>query len=54
MLSPAKRAVRDFTTSKVIINACRPYHWIKEFPPVNIASNELRKKVMDRWGHLFT
>lgn len=53
MLSPAKRAARDFTTSKVIINACRPYHWIKEFPPVNIAGNELRKKVMDRWGHLF-
>ena len=53
MLSPAKRAARDFTTSKVIINACRPYHWIKEFPPVNVASNELRKKVMDRWGHLF-
>lgn len=53
MLAPEKRKVRDYTAAKVIINACRPYHWRKEFPLVNRASDELRSKVMDKWGHLF-
>jgi 4-hydroxy-3-polyprenylbenzoate decarboxylase len=52
---PYKRQARDFTTAKVLINACRPYHWIKDFAPVNIASPELRKKVFDKWSkRLFT
>lgn len=54
MLSPDKREKGDFTTSKVIINACRPYHWIDKFPDVNKASKELRTKVLNKWSHLFT
>ena len=53
MLSPEKRQKGDFTTAKVVINACRPYHWIHEFPDVNIASKELRDKVLEKWSHLF-
>jgi 4-hydroxy-3-polyprenylbenzoate decarboxylase len=53
VLPPEKRKVRDFTTIKVIINACRPYHWINEFPPVNQASDELKKKILDKWAQLF-
>jgi 4-hydroxy-3-polyprenylbenzoate decarboxylase len=53
MLPPEKREKRDFTTSKVIINACKPYHWMKDFPPVNRAGDELRKKVLDRWPDIF-
>jgi UbiD family decarboxylase len=52
-LPPEKRETRDFTTAKVMINACRPYHWINDFAAVNIASPELRKKVLDKWGKLF-
>ena len=52
-IPPEKRQKRDFTTAKVLINACRPYHWIKDFAPVNIASPELREKVFDKWSHLF-
>ncbi len=52
-LSPEKREKRDFTSAKVLINACRPYHWRDKFPPVNKASDQLRKKVLDKWGHLF-
>jgi 4-hydroxy-3-polyprenylbenzoate decarboxylase len=44
---------KDYTTAKVIINACKPYHWMKNFPPVNRASDELRKKVLDKWSSLF-
>lgn len=53
-LSPQKRAMKDFTTSKVIINACKPYHWIKEFPPVNKSSDGLRKKVIEKWSYLLS
>ena len=53
MLSPDKREAGDFTTAKVIINACRPYHWIKSFPPVNKATDELKKKVLEKWPHIF-
>lgn len=53
-ISPEKRARGDFTTAKVIINACKPYHWINEFPPLCKASDELRQKTMDKWAHLFT
>ncbi len=53
-IPPEKRARGDFTTAKVIIDACRPYHWRHEFPPVNKASDELRQKVLSAWRHLFT
>ena len=53
MLPPGKREKGDFTTAKVIINACRPYHWIDKFPDVNISSEELRTKVLAKWIHLF-
>ncbi len=54
VIPPEKRSRGDFTQTRVIVNACKPYHWIKEFPPVNRSSPELRKKVRDKWGHLFT
>lgn len=53
MLPPEKRAGGDFTTAKVIINACKPYHWMKDFPPINRASDELRKEVIENWPSLF-
>lgn len=52
-IPPEKRARGDFTTTKVLIDACRPYHWRQEFPPVNRASDELRKRILDKWSHLF-
>ncbi len=53
VLPPEKRGRRDFTQTRVIVNACKPYHWINQFPPVNRASPELRKKVLDKWSQLF-
>jgi 4-hydroxy-3-polyprenylbenzoate decarboxylase len=43
---------RDLTMPKAIINACKPYAWIDRFPPVNIASPELIKKTLEKWGSL--
>ncbi len=53
IMSPDKKAKGDFTNSRAIINACRPYHWRKEFPLVNRASNELRNKILSKWKNLF-
>ncbi len=53
MFSPEKRKKGDFTISKAIINACKPYHWINEFPSVNKISQTLRKKTMEKWRNLF-
>ncbi|MBM2810675.1 MAG: UbiD family decarboxylase [Chloroflexi bacterium] len=52
-IPPDRKARRDFTSSRAIINACKPYEWIKDFPPTNIASPELRKRVLDKWKELF-
>ncbi|MBI4333554.1 MAG: UbiD family decarboxylase [Chloroflexi bacterium] len=52
-LPPDKRARGDFTNSRAIISAVRPFHWRKEFPRVNRASNELREATMKKWRHLF-
>jgi 4-hydroxy-3-polyprenylbenzoate decarboxylase len=53
MISPDKRARKDYTTAKVFINACKPYHWKDQFPPINVAAPELRKKVLSKWSNLF-
>jgi hypothetical protein len=53
MLSPDKRARKEYPTAKVFINACKPYHWKDQFPPINVAEPELRKKVLSKWANLF-
>ncbi|HEX9880472.1 MAG TPA: UbiD family decarboxylase [Candidatus Binatia bacterium] len=48
-LSPEKRAANDFVNSRAIINACRPYSWKDQFPPVNMLSRELRDRISEKW-----
>jgi UbiD family decarboxylase len=38
--------------SKAIIDACRPYDFIEEFPEVAEASKELQEKVRAKWQHI--
>ncbi len=52
-LSPEKRANGDITNGRAIILACRPYHWRKDFPRVNRASDELRSRTLRKWPELF-
>ena len=35
--------------SKAIIDACRPYRWIKEFPPVAQPSPSMQKEMWEKW-----
>ena len=46
---PEKRAAGDFTHSRMILNACRPFHWKEKFPPVNRISRELKAKMEEKW-----
>jgi 4-hydroxy-3-polyprenylbenzoate decarboxylase len=39
--------------SRMVIYACRPWERIEEFPPVAIASPELKDRIEKKWAHLF-
>ena len=45
LLSPAKRTLNQIDTSKAVIYACKPYHWINEFPPPVKSSPEFLEKM---------
>lgn len=49
-LSPQKRERGDTTHSTAIILACKPYYWVKDFPPAVVEDPELEKKVTEKWG----
>src|SRR5437879_6241071 len=40
-------------SSKAIIDACRPYDHLEDFPPVAEASKELQERIRARWKDLF-
>jgi UbiD family decarboxylase len=40
-------------SSKAIIDACRPYDHLDEFPPVAEASKDLQERVRSKWKDLF-
>lgn len=37
--------------SRALIDACRPFEWVQDFPPVSGASNDLKEKVLEKYGH---
>jgi 4-hydroxy-3-polyprenylbenzoate decarboxylase len=51
-MHPDKKEAAEFTSSRVIINACRPYHWKDRFPPVNVISPELKESLSAKWKEL--
>jgi 4-hydroxy-3-polyprenylbenzoate decarboxylase len=51
-IPPEKREVGNFTSSRAIIDACRPYHWRDEFAKVNAMAPELMRKVEEKFGYL--
>ena len=53
MRSPEQSRLGIITQSVGIILACKPYHWIKQFPPAVTSSPELRQKTREKWKELF-
>ncbi len=51
-LVPENRAKGDITNSRLIIDACRPYHWRDQFPEVNKPSPEVAARAREKFGHL--
>jgi 4-hydroxy-3-polyprenylbenzoate decarboxylase len=52
-IPPDRKKAGDLTSSRAIINACKPFDWIDEFPKKNEISHELRRKTLEKWTELF-
>jgi UbiD family decarboxylase len=52
-LPPHKRAARDFSHSRAIIDATRPFAWRDQFPKVAEVSPELKRKMLEKYGQHF-
>lgn len=52
VISSAEKHRGNFTSARIIINACIPFLRKDEFPPRNAASPELKSKVWEKWGKI--
>ena len=48
-LDPRIHPSKKGFNSRAVIDACRPFEWMKEFPPVAESSPELREKIYNKW-----
>jgi UbiD family decarboxylase len=48
-LPPDKRRQKANIMSKIIIDACRPFEWATNFPPVLRSSEAVRQEVLQKW-----
>jgi 4-hydroxy-3-polyprenylbenzoate decarboxylase len=46
---PSSRSLSGNTMDRVLIDACRPYQWLDEFPPVNAYSKEFKRRLAEKW-----
>jgi 4-hydroxy-3-polyprenylbenzoate decarboxylase len=51
-IEPEERAKGNMTNSRMIIDACRPFHWRDKFSPITKARPELAKKGREKFGYL--
>lgn len=51
-ITPKNREEGNFTNSRAIIDACRPFHWKDQYPATNLPSPELRKETLEKFGYL--
>jgi UbiD family decarboxylase len=49
-LPPEKRDKGDFTMSRMLIDACKPFPWRDRFPLANKFSTEMRKATWEKWS----
>lgn len=53
-IPPDRRKQGDFTNSRAVIDACRPFHWMNDFPKVHSLDPEERAKISEKWGHIIS
>lgn len=51
-IEPWRKERGDFTNSRAIIDATRPFSWKDQYPAVNQSPPELRREAMERFGYL--
>ena len=51
-ISPEAKEKGALWNSRAVIDACRPFEWRDRFPMVNMPSPEVKKRAMEKWGHL--
>ena len=51
-IEPERKKAGDFTKSRVIIDACKPYHWKGEFPKLCLPDPDAVARAMRKFGHL--
>jgi 4-hydroxy-3-polyprenylbenzoate decarboxylase len=52
-IPPEKRAANDYTMSRAIIDACRPFRWRSQFPRPVGTSPEIQARIRASWPQLF-
>jgi UbiD family decarboxylase len=51
-MPPEKRQNKDYTNSRAIFYAVRPFHWRDKFPMVNRIERDLMQTVVDKYRHI--
>jgi UbiD family decarboxylase len=51
-IPPEQRERGQFTNSRAIIDACRPFAWRDKFPKVNAPSPEVARRTREKWSYL--
>jgi 4-hydroxy-3-polyprenylbenzoate decarboxylase len=49
-IHPDRMEAGDHTTTSMLINSCKPYHWKEDFPRRNVTSEELREETIAEWN----
>jgi UbiD family decarboxylase len=53
-IAPERKAQGDFTNSRAIIDACRPFHWKDQYPIVNMPLPETARKTREMFSWMLT
>lgn len=51
-IEPERKAAGDYTNSRAVIDASRPWHWRDKFPAVNMPPPDARREALEKFGHL--
>lgn len=52
VISPSKRETGDFTCGRVLVNACKPWTWIKEFSKSMTFTPQYERQIQEKWHDL--
>jgi 4-hydroxy-3-polyprenylbenzoate decarboxylase len=52
-IPPEKRAAGDFTNSRAILDACRPFAWRDKFPKVHSIDSVYQDEIKRKWKEIF-